>query len=414
MFQTNPLIRCALAGLLCLTLVGCGKANEQAPALNAVNKHAASWLVGHRSAYQAAPGQCTECHGADLTGGITKIDCFNQGNLPSCHAGGHGPRRVAHHLPYRDPALHGPAAKHNLIDCQVCHGAPGGPGSNPRFNLTVGSLSSGCETAGCHNSSNPSLPALASAHPVPWRAHGSSENQSSACTLCHGADFGGVPSGGVGPACRSCHTSLAPGALPVAGSCLSCHGKPPATGAHLKHLALSGVSCPSCHSGAGARSANHGNGSVTVAFAAGLGAKTGLPAISGTRSCSAVICHGGIATPLWSAAGSINLATDCLKCHTDATATPSSPPQFNSFASGRHALHVGGIGLACTDCHDMTLTLAGASHLGGLATPAFELPASASLRGYLNYNAGARSCTPPGIAPSGNSIGACHADQRSW
>lgn len=414
MFQTNQLQRYACVGFLCLALFGCGKANELAPSVSAVGQHAANWLVDHRAAYQKSPDQCAQCHGADLKGGISKVDCFNQGNLSTCHAGGHGPRRVPHALPFTDPALHGSAAKQNLVDCQVCHATSGGAGSNPRFNLPVGSLSTGCEAAGCHNRNNPSLPEPNAAHPVPWPGHNSAGNQLNACALCHGADFGGTASGGVGPACRNCHTALAAGTIPVAGSCVSCHGVPPGTGSHAVHLALTGVSCASCHTGGGSGSANHGKGTVTLAFEPGVNAKSGTAIVGSTRSCGAVICHGGIVTPVWGSTGSINVATNCRACHTDGTATPGNPPQYNSFRSGQHALHLNSIGLACTDCHDMTVTAQGASHLGALLTTSFELAPSATMRSYLSYNVAQQSCMPPGIAPAGNTIGACHSDRKSW
>lgn len=410
--HTIHLKRLLLVGC-CLALWACGKANPQSTTVSAVGKHAANWLVEHRRAYQQAPASCTECHGADLTGGITKIDCFNQGGLATCHAGGHGPRRVPHALPFTAGSLHGPVAKLNLVDCQVCHGEPGGPGTNPRFNVVLGSLSAGCETSGCHNLNNPGQPEPNAAHPVPWSGHASSGNQMNACALCHGADFGGTASGGVGPACRSCHTSLALGNLPTAGTCVSCHGNPPPTGSHAAHLAIASISCASCHAGGGSGSANHGSGTVTLAFPGTLNAKSGNAAVTGTKSCSAVSCHGGIATPIWGSAGSIDLATDCLKCHTDGTATPNNPPQYNSFRSGQHAYHYS-IGLACTDCHDMTVTVQGASHFSGLTTTGFELAPAATMRSYLSYNATQQSCMPPALAPNGNTIGACHSDRRSW
>lgn len=407
-------IRLALAGLYSLALLGCGKVNDQSPTLSAVGQHPGTWLVDHRRAYQVNPGSCTECHGADLTGGITKIDCFNQGGAATCHSNGHGPRRVPHALPFTAASLHGPAAKANLVDCQVCHAAAGGPGSNPRFNLVIGSLTSGCEAAGCHNRTDPSQPEPNAAHPVPWPGHASSGNQINACALCHGANFGGTAAGGVGPACRNCHTQLLLGTLPTAGSCVSCHGAPPATGSHAAHLSLAGVTCASCHTGGGTGSALHGRGTLILAFATNLNAKSGSAVITATKSCSAVICHGGVDTPVWGTSGSIVVAGDCVKCHSDGTATPNNPPQYNSYRSGQHAFHVSGVGLACTDCHDMSVTAQGASHLGSLATPGFELAPSATMRSYLSYDAVQQSCMPPSLAPSGTSIGACHSNRRSW
>jgi hypothetical protein len=58
---------------------------------------------------------------------------------------------------FLNPANHGPAAKgqiaaltDGMLDCQDCHAQPGGPGSNPRFNIGIAfTCSNGCE--GCHN-----------------------------------------------------------------------------------------------------------------------------------------------------------------------------------------------------------------------------------------------------------------------
>ena len=58
---------------------------------------------------------------------------------------------------FLNPANHGPAAKgltaafpDGLLDCQHCHAQPGGPGSNPRFNVGIAAAGgAGCE--GCHN-----------------------------------------------------------------------------------------------------------------------------------------------------------------------------------------------------------------------------------------------------------------------
>src|SRR6266568_7310584 len=61
------------------------------------------------------------------------------------------------------------------------------------------------------------------------------------CAQCHGADFGG---GKAGASCLTCH----PGG-PTA--CTTCHGQPPATGAHLAHTAGPTLGrkldCTECH-----------------------------------------------------------------------------------------------------------------------------------------------------------------------
>jgi len=60
---------------------------------------------------------CTQCHGSDLTGGISGVSCF--GNPIGCH---HDP--VANWV---TPAVHGATAKKapgssGFASCQICHG----------------------------------------------------------------------------------------------------------------------------------------------------------------------------------------------------------------------------------------------------------------------------------------------------
>lgn len=392
-------ITLAFAAFMTALVSGCGTSNPQAPALDASNRHPAGWVTAHRAAYFASPNQCRSCHGNDLKGGITKVDCFNQAGDTRCHANGHGPRSIIHPLPFSDPALHGVLARKDLTICQDCHGTSGGAGSNPRFNVRIGGLASGCESSGCH--------AANMAHPKPWKAHLSAGNLANACALCHGASFGG----GSGPACSSCHTSLAAGIVPVNGACVSCHGTPPGgnstpnrAGAHAVHLALPEVSgnCAVCHSGGGSAAANHGT-TLTVALPAVWNAKSGSASYNSTsKSCANVKCHGGQATPAWYG-GTISVAGACASCHV------SGATQFNGYVSGRHATHIS-LGLACSDCHDMSAATA-PSHFSNLSSVSFrQLPVS-TIRSYVRYTA--PSCSPQSPVPAGNQIGACHGT-RAW
>ena len=389
-----------LATAACCALFGCGTSNDQAPALGSISKHPDSWLTGHRSAYQQNRDQCRECHGLDLKGGITKVDCFNQAGLGQCHAGGHGPRNVPHVLPFKAGALHGPVAKSDLVYCQSCHGKAGGPGSNPRFDVPLGSLTSGCED--CHKPFTAHPPLTGST--AGWLGHSTAGNMGNSCTLCHGADLtgGGV---GAGPGCNTCHTGLPPGTIPAAGTCGSCHARPPASGNHSIHNALAGVTdvCGTCHNGAGSGTANHNNGTADVAFTSSYNAKSGAATRNSDASCNNVSCHGGVKTPIWGG----NLANDCLSCHTAGTL------QYNSYNSGEHTFHVNTVGLQCTDCHDMSRTSGGAGHYSGLATTVFELPASATIR-VPGYTTATPSCSPGRFPASGTySVSVCH-DNKGW
>jgi len=355
-------------------------------------KHPANWIVGHRIAFLQSSGQCQDCHGTDLRGGITRIDCFNQAGVAICHANGHGPRTIIHPLPFKNPALHGPPARQDLVVCQGCHGTMGGPGDNPRFNVRIGSLAAGCESPGCH--------LTGMAHPKPWPNHEEAGNIPFACSLCHGANLGG----GSGRACSTCHTSLETGKAPALGQCVSCHSAPPnGTTApnralsHPPHAALPEVqnNCATCHIGGGLGTPPHKVfGNLTVAMLPVYDAKTGLAAFEKTaRTCSNVKCHGGVTTPAWG--GTINVMTECQMCHIPGTS------QYNSYFSGAHQKHVS-IGIACTGCHD-TARLTAPIHFGSLSSVGFSQPASATVQGSMGYNPATRSCATPG----------CHG-AKSW
>jgi predicted CxxxxCH...CXXCH cytochrome family protein len=391
-----------------MILSGCGEANTNAPSLNSTQKHPDNWLTGHRAAYSANSIQCRVCHGIDLKGGITKIDCFNQAGLGQCHAGGHGPRLANHLLPFADPTIHGPVARTDLIFCQGCHGTTGGAGSNPRFTVFYGSIPVGCETSGCHLAKT--------AHPKPWKNHPLAGNQANACSLCHGATFGG----GNGPACKNCHAMLVAGQPPISGQCISCHGNPPAgtaipdiAGSHAAHAALPelGHNCNACHNGGGADSAIHTSFSnhtvARVSFLPAFNAKSGSAAFAiNSKSCANVKCHGGQATPAWGA--TLDSTTECLKCHT------AGASQYNGYISGKHNFHLN-LGLFCTDCHDMTRQTA-PNHFSNLSSAVFNQPAANTIRSYINYN---RALQPPtcfitSAPPPGTQFTACHSSLRSW
>ncbi len=183
--------------------------------------HPAGWRTLHDSEAQQDLIGCQVCHGRELSG-VGKIPgCFG------CH--GSGPPFTIHPTPFNDPELpwrapgnHGDAAKRDIGSCQGCHGRPGGPGSNPRFDVPLGHLEAGCESSGCHSPKT--------AHPTstepdsqywfgPDFTH-SNVTSFSSCTLCHGESG----AGGAGPSCSACHT-LNPMEFP--NECVSCHGMQP-------------------------------------------------------------------------------------------------------------------------------------------------------------------------------------------
>jgi predicted CxxxxCH...CXXCH cytochrome family protein len=254
------------------------------------------------------------------------------------------------------------------------------------------------------------------AHPKPWNAHGSSGNQANACSLCHGTTFGS----GNGPACSSCHARLVAGELPVKGQCVSCHANPPGgttppdrAGSHAAHAVLPELNnnCQPCHNGSGYSSAIHfafRNHTVArVSFLQTYNAKSG-PAIfyrtAGT--CANVKCHGGRVTPVWGT--TFSAATECLKCHS------AGSSQYNGYVSGKHDLHLG-LGLFCTDCHDMTGQTA-PNHFSNLSSAALNQPASSTIRSFINYNRTAQppTCFITTAPPPGTQFTSCHSSLKSW
>jgi len=203
--------------------------------------HPTDWVRADNPSYfhsivssQTISGSCARCHSTAAPGpGVapftTAPSCFSSsfqnanGTTATCHA--NGPGAPGHVLPFTDPVLHGPVAKSDLTYCQGCHASVGGAGSNPRFNVPLGSLAQGCET--CHNPWT--------AHPSGvdrWtfdidvnyparRTHFGSSNVLAACKLCHDVEVG--DSGGDAPACTGCHATTNPFTL----DCAACHGNPP-------------------------------------------------------------------------------------------------------------------------------------------------------------------------------------------
>ncbi len=138
----SPMNRIVLLGALILagmlTLGGCGSstANSQAPFNEATEQHPAGWLPsGHAQAAKADPASCIECHGSDLSGGISRVSCmtchlngspFELTNCTSCHGnpptGTVAPNRAAAH---NTDTGHF-AAQVKLPDgCNTCHSGAG-------------------------------------------------------------------------------------------------------------------------------------------------------------------------------------------------------------------------------------------------------------------------------------------------
>jgi hypothetical protein len=145
---------------------------------------------------------CTECHGSDLTGGISRVSCF--ANTAGCH---HGP------IPnWSTAAVHGATAKlapgsSGFASCQICHGN----------NFSGGGAGVAC--ADCHGP----------AHPIPWRvANGSAFDHNTTdtanapvCFGCHADSPAGNPNNPHRPP-----TPAAAGTSPGCFNGTMCHNQP--------------------------------------------------------------------------------------------------------------------------------------------------------------------------------------------
>lgn len=358
-------------------LVACGKVNDSAPLVDSSGKHPANWITTHGAGTaDLSVSSCTQCHGADLTGGISKVSCMSTTPFSgfSCHATSPADNPNHSFHPANWISQHKTAATAPISSCTQCH---------------AGDLTGGIAKVSCTTSSISGF-------------------------SCHFTSPAVNPTG-----CKSCHSA------PPSGTTA-----PNRAGAHDTHLALLGVTCASCHQGAGSGTANHAKGSVTVSLPDTLKAKafTTFGLDSASDNCSGIICHGGQATPSWSN-GSINVDTDCLKCHAPGTA--SQIPQYNSFYSGQlslsanplvnlHKLHLSEnipsttTPVFCTNCHNTTIL--DTQHFAGLATQTFEATAASTIGGsgtlindYVPYTS---------TAPSGSCTSACHSvindNPRYW
>jgi len=249
--------------------------------------------------YVAGDGEtgCTECHGADLTGGITKVSCF--ANPAGCH---HGPIQN-----FAGGTVHGPVAKKapgnsGFASCQICHGA----------GFSGGGSGVSCFT--CHGVGAP--------HPAkPWRSssgggtHATTDPQNApVCAQCHRAGSANNPAG---------HP-----ATPAPA------GTPP--GCYNNTL---------CH---GVGTAPHALGATwinpTGSEFHGLTAKQDLGYCQG--------CHGTPGTTLFNG-GAASTSCQTSLCHPQAKAHPATwrqaPQPFPTYAASHR--NAGNLGGSCAICH---------------------------------------------------------------
>lgn len=196
------MVMTALALVCLLSLAGCGDGNPQATFDPAIGTHPDGWLpTGHKSAALAKIDNCTQCHGADFLGGVSKVACTQ------CHLGN---QRAVHPEQWGQfaYALHGSYVEQNgFARCAtaVCHGTD-----------MSGVAGSGPSCTSCHMGGNLAV------HPTTWvplfttapgisptilpdHADYVSANGSARCSVdvCHGS--GGVGVFLSGRSCMACH-----------------------------------------------------------------------------------------------------------------------------------------------------------------------------------------------------------------
>jgi len=209
---------------------------------------------------------CTQCHGADLSGGISKVSCF--GNPVGCH---HGTIAA-----WATPQVHGVWAKKapgdgSFFACQICHGKTFSGGGAQTACSTCHTVDAPhppkpwlSSTGFTHTNTNPAnAPVCALCHypgstnnPAGHPATPASAGTPPGCfnnTLCHGAVGAPHPLGNPAwyttPPAAQPHGDAAkatPGATTGFDYCQNCHGTGTTSPANFGG-GSSSVSCYTCH-----------------------------------------------------------------------------------------------------------------------------------------------------------------------
>ncbi|MHB8058504.1 MAG: hypothetical protein ACYDHC_11495, partial [Desulfuromonadaceae bacterium] len=139
---------------LALALGGCGDKNDKAIYSAEGVGHTSDWVTSHKTSANSDLNSCIQCHGNNLTGGISKVGCFSTSqssfngfachatnpivntNCKSCHdtppSGTAAPNRAGAHAKHL--TMYGMA-------CSTCHNGGGsGTANHARGTVTVSPL----------------------------------------------------------------------------------------------------------------------------------------------------------------------------------------------------------------------------------------------------------------------------------
>ena len=297
--------------VMTLALVGCGDKNSKA-VFSQESGHPANWVRIHNAAAQAGIESCSNCHGADYSGGISQVSCMSV-------------------TPVSGFTCHVTSPAQNLTGCVSCHGgAPNGPfgnsAPNRKFAHTKHTSLVGCDTCHLNAGSGTAGHAAASStggrnsatvalSPV-FKAFSTSTSAPSAfgynaaagtCSSvsCHGGQVAPsfltgsiVISAGDNSSCLLCHVQGTSAGLPQYNSFFS--------GQHAFHLGtFVNASCTNCHNiGALIDFQQHFGGiatnTLTTAMAqqtiGGASTKIITYTVTPTETCTAT-CHASSGTP---------------------------------------------------------------------------------------------------------------------
>lgn len=304
------------------------------------NEHGAALRVAAPGSLSAAITPCDECHGTSAAAVGPPVpacdDCHGPESEKSC-ASCHDVLGGSHETHGATPATIGEAA------CGLCHGVPGtwrdANHLNDRGDADIAFtgralarehaptfVAGTCNDVACHAGPGARMPAPSWGTTFPEPV----------CGSCHG-----LPPPAPHPAspdCEDCHSVVSPNDLRntenphpngevvvdvlADKACDACHGDPPTSGAHERHLnatIAAPVACETCHLvPAAVEDPGHLDDGVRGVEVV-LGAAAGPQAAFEGGQCNNVVCHGQDA-PVWADMG----GAACGTCH---GAPPAGHPE---------------------------------------------------------------------------------------